>query len=316
MGCVARILVVDDTNAGQDELVRLLGGAGHEVVAVGEGTAAIKAVRTEAFDLVMLDKVLPGLDGLQVLRLLKGGLAEDEYLPVILTSVKGDAASRVEGLRLGADDFIARPCDEQELVARVEGLLRIKTMHARLSSAKRELEHISTTDSLTGLLNKRGLQTRLRDEFLRVQRYGRVLSAAILDLDHFKSVNDTWGHLAGDEVLRQFADLLGENVRETDVVARYGGEEFVVLLPETSVEGALVSLERMRESMAGSRFGAPYVSLPLTFSAGVACFPSEDVRAPDELLHRADAALYEAKRTGRNRVCTVADVRAARTSRA
>ena len=300
---MARILVVDDTRAGQDELVHVLAAAGHETVAVGDGRAAVRAVRSQPFDLVLLDLVLPGLDGLQVLRLLKRRASDEHYLPVIVTSVRGDVNARVEALRLGADDFVGRPCDERELLARVEGLLRIKAMHARIATAKRELEHLSFTDGLTRLLNKRGLEARLQEEFVRAQRYGHVLAAAVLDLDHFKQVNDTWGHLAGDEVLRQFAEVLRGAVRASDCVARSGGEEFVVLLPETPLEGALAVLERIRGAVRALRFGAPYVSLPVTFSGGVALFPSTDVGTAEQLVRRADAALYEAKRTGRDRIC-------------
>ena len=299
---MARILVVDDTRAGQEELVRLVEGAGHETVAVGDGLAAVKAAKSTAFDLVVLDLVLPGLDGLGVLRLLKQRSDEDDYLPVLLTSVRGDSASRVEGLRLGADDFVGRPFDEQELLARVDGLLRIKAMHDRIARSKRELERLSATDGLTGLYNQRGLQTRLREELARAQRYGNGLSLALIDLDHFKRVNDTYGHLVGDEVLREFAWFLKEQVRETDVLARYGGEEFVLVLPETTTAGALCTLRRVQDEMANRRFGAPNASLVVTFSAGIAGFPGEGAQGTEDLLRRADEALYEAKRAGRNRI--------------
>ncbi|WP_373044841.1 diguanylate cyclase [Vulgatibacter sp.] len=298
-----RILVVDDTRSAQEELVRLLAGAGHQTDAVGDGLAAVKAARSEPFDLVVLDLVLPGLDGLQVLRMIKQHASEDDHLPVLLTSVRGDVASRVEGLRLGADDFLARPFDGQELLARVDGLLRIKAMHDRIAGAKRELERLSSTDSLTGLYNHRFLERRLREEFLRAQRYRNELALAVIDLDHFKQVNDGYGHLAGDEVLREFAQLLREEVRETDFIARYGGEEFVMLLPETALDGAAAVLRRVQEEMAGRRFGAPYASLQVTCSAGIALFPGAGIQSPEELLRCADNALYEAKRTGRNRFC-------------
>lgn len=301
---MARILVVDDTRASQEELVRLLEGAGHEIVALGDGLAAIKAARSAPFDLVVLDVILPGLDGLGVLRLLKQRNGEDDYLPVLLTSVRGDSASRVEGLRLGADDFVGRPFDEQELLARVEGLLRIKAMHDRIARSKRELERLSATDGLTGLANQRGLQGRLHEELRRAQRYGNILSVAMVDLDLFKQINDTYGHLVGDEVLREFGWFLREQVRETDFVARYGGEEFVLLLPETSPAGALSVLRRLREEMANRRFGAPNASLEVTFSAGIASYPAEGARTPEDVLRRADEALYRAKRGGRNRICS------------
>lgn len=297
-----RILVVDDNGASLDELRGLLEGAGYEVSTAGDGIGAVKAVRTQAFDLVILDVVLPGLDGLQALRLIKQR-PEDEFLPVLLTSVRGDVASRVEGLRLGADDFLPRPFEPMELVARVEGLLRIKAAHDRIAKAKAELERLSCTDGLTNLYNHRGLQQRLREEYLRAQRYKNELSVVVLDLDHFKRINDNWGHLVGDEVLREVAALLRESVRETDYIARYGGEEFVMILPQTATAGATHVVERLRTEMAKRSFGAPYASLQVTTSAGIATWPGAGIESAEALLRTADMALYEAKRSGRDRVC-------------
>ena len=169
-----------------------------------------------------------------------------------------------------------------------------------LELANLELEKLAVTDGLTGAYNHRHFRTRLEEEFSRAKRYKTPLSCIMLDIDHFKSINDAFGHAQGDIVLKEITDVLRKSVRKIDIVARYGGEEFVILLPHTDKEGAFIHAERIRETVKGNRCAESNTCIMVTVSLGVATFPSEDINSADDLVGKADNALYEAKRTGRN----------------
>jgi two-component system cell cycle response regulator len=167
-------------------------------------------------------------------------------------------------------------------------------------SDKERLETLASTDALTGCLNRRALLEALEREVERARRYNLVLTLLMVDIDHFKTINDTRGHLVGDSVLHQLGELLKRDARSVDAVARYGGEEFVVLLPETAVHGAMIFADRMRQRIANHAFGDPDNPVKLTVSVGVACYPDRAVETPESFLALADAALYRAKADGRN----------------
>jgi diguanylate cyclase (GGDEF)-like protein len=304
----AKVLVVDDSKTQLDWLVEVLAREGYEVLAAMDGRDAIRKVRTEGPDLVLLDKILPDMDGLEVLRLIKK-LPDDQFIPVIILSVKADLDSKVTGLRIGADDFLAKPFAEAELLARCAAMLRIKSLQDQLRRVQKELEERSFTDGLTGLKNRRFLDERLAEEFKRAQRYSDPVSLIMIDLDHFKSVNDLHGHPAGDAVLRGAAQLIRSSIRDPDICARYGGEEFAVILPKTHLSGALVVAERIWRELGGKKHvlgggaqGAP-VELQVTASIGIAFYPAKDITSPELLVRFADEALYQAKNAGRNTIC-------------
>jgi diguanylate cyclase (GGDEF)-like protein len=274
-----------------------------------DGKEAIRKVRTEPPDLVLLDMVLPDMDGLEVLRIVKAR-SEDHFVPVIILSVKADLDSKVAGLRIGADDFLAKPFAEAELLARCAAMLRIKRLQDELRATQKKLEEQSITDALTGLRNRRFFDERLHEEFGRAQRYSDPVSLIMLDLDHFKRVNDRWGHQAGDLVLRESAELIRASLRDPDIPARYGGEEFAVILPKTHVQGALAVAERVWRAIGGKVFRLPgaeleasAVEVRITVSIGVAFFPSKDITSAPLLVKYADEALYQAKHSGRNSIC-------------
>ncbi len=317
MSARPKILVVEDSRAQLDRVAQVLSGENYDIETTGEGREAIRKVRSSPPDLVLLDMFLPDMDGLEVLRILKA--REDEFIPVILLSVKNDLDSRVAGLRIGADDFLAKPFAEAEILARVVAMLRIKALQDEVREQKKRLEELSVTDGLTGLANHRQFHEVFRKEFSRAQRYSDPLSLIMIDLDHFKNVNDRYGHLFGDQVLREAAKLLDDGLRDMDVCARYGGEEFAVILPKTMMTGALTVAERMltrlnehafetsgepladaREAPGAARTG-PF-RVKVTASFGIASYPSKDVTTPDLLIKYADEALYRAKRQ-RNAIC-------------
>ena len=280
------LLVEDDPNVSlmlSQQLMR----AGYVVQAVSTIEAARERAQ-QAWDLAILDRNLPDGDGVELCRELRAG-APHAYI-VMLTGVSSEAG-KLEGFACGADDYVTKPAPIPELLARVRAGLRIVELQKRL------LE-LSLTDSLTSLHNRRAFDERLGEEFEHARRYGRPLSLAILDVDHFKAINDVLGHGAGDAVLRGVANTIGSRTRQTDFAARVGGEEFAVLLPETALFEALQFGEKLRASIAAE----PVVDQRVTVSIGIASFPHSHVPGTAELFRAADQALYRAKVNGRNRV--------------
>lgn len=325
-GRPARIVVADDDRLSRELLAGILRAAGHSVDTVEDGQEAVERVAQGGVDLVLLDVVMPRLSGIEACRLLKG-MTLDSFLPVVLVTVRTDTASRVEGLRIGADDYVCKPFEEAELLARVATMLRIKRVHEQAVAQKARFERLSVHDELTGLYNFRFLHTRLNEEFKRAERYHEPFAAILVDIDQLRAVNDVGGRGAGDVAIRRVADGLRRSVRDVDVIARYGGEEFLVVLPSTHFAGSVVVAERIWREVSGRPFEMeaarsdterrptsppePGSSDPrwsegarhLTVSIGVALYPSRDVRTKDALIRAAEAALSQAKREGGNRIC-------------
>ncbi len=295
------VVVADDDRITRDMLSQILKNHGFVVDAVSDGQLALERVAKGGVDLVLLDVLMPRLSGLEACRLLKG-MTSDSFLPVVLVTVKTDSASRVEGLRIGADDYVCKPFEENELIARVEAMLRIKKLHDHVAQAKAKLEQLSVHDELTGLYNYRYLHTRLSEEFKRAERYHDPLAASVIDIDRLQAFNEDGGRAAGDRVIQTVADAIRRSVREVDVVARFGGDEFLVVLPSTHFAGSVTVAERIWQDVAQSPALARSGAAP-TVSVGVALYPSRDVRTKDALLRAADAALHQAKRDGGNRIC-------------
>ncbi len=297
------VVIADDDRATREELSRRLREEGLEVETFDSGQPVLDRVNRGGVDLVLLDVVMPGLSGFDCCRLVKT-MTEASFLPVVMVTGKSDTESRIEGLRIGADDYVCKPFDDRELVARVQGMLRIKHKHEEVQRAKRQLEQLAIQDELTDLYNYRYLHTRLAEEFKRSERYRDPLACAMVDIDHFKAVNDQHGHDVGDLVLAEVARRLRGAVREIDVVARYGGEEFLLVLPSTHFSGALTVADRVWRAVGSSPFvGEGSASMKVTVSVGVALYPSRDVKTKDQLIKAADRALYKAKSEGRNRIC-------------
>ena len=273
-----------------------------EIETASDGQQAVSMARDKQVDLVLLDIVMPGLDGLDSCRLIKG-VTQEEFVPVVLLTAKSDTDSRVTGLRIGADDYVCKPFDERELLARVNNLLRIKRMHDDINQAKSQLATLAVRDELTGLYNYRYLHTRMGEEFKRAERYREPLACIMLDIDHFKHINDRFGHDSGDAVLREVGERLRKAVREIDVVTRYGGEEFLLVLPSTNFSGALSVADRVWRAVGSQPMTISGKPERVTVSLGVAVYPSRDIKSKDQLIKAADRALYQSKREGRDRIC-------------
>lgn len=312
----AKVFVVDDDATVLAALVTILQPA-FEVRVARNGSDALRLIRQEPPDLVLLDVNLPDLSGLVVCRRLKDDPLT-AAVPVVFLTAHADEQTEVEGLDAGALDFIAKPPRGPAVLARVRNLVRMKLLAERL---QREAQ----TDALTDLANRRRFTVALRTELLRVRRQGQPLSLLMVDVDHFKAYNDHYGHLAGDEALRQVGRILREVVhRAGDLAGRLGGEEFAVLLPDTDEAGAQRVAQTILATIAaaGIAHAASDSSACLSVSIGAATNPAappsiqrepeaaawSGKRVEDDLLARADAALYAAKSQGRNRVCREGEV--------
>ena len=287
---MSRILVIDDDPVSSALMENCLRAAGFASTRCSDPMLAFAAIVRELPDLVLLDVVMPGVDGFEICRQLRAHPALT-LTPVIFVTRKADVDERVRGLEVGGNDYITKPFEPQELVARVRSHLQ------RLAA----LRNMAVRDGLTRLFNHNYYKARVEQEIERARRYRVGLSVGILDVDHFKQVNDTHGHPAGDAVLMHLANLVAASVRSTDVVARYGGEEFGLLLVHAGLSEARVIAERMRERIAAHVFVGPgEPQLHVTVSIGLAeLAPGDGLKS---LLKRADQALYEAKEAGRNRV--------------
>jgi diguanylate cyclase (GGDEF)-like protein len=303
-----RILVVDDVPDNVDILDARLSSRGYEVVTATNGQEALDRVHGEAPHLILCDVMMPVIDGFEVSRRIKSDTTLP-FIPIILVTAKDTAEDIVEGLEAGADDYISKPYNFKELEARVRAMLRIKRLQDELDQKNRELEDankrlrkLSITDGLTGLYNHRHVHELLRDEWERSARSGEPVAVAMLDLDRFKSINDTYGHPTGDVVLYETARIISETAREIDMVGRYGGEEFIAILPNTDEEAAAHFAERVREAVESYLYRDESNEIRMTVSCGVTAAPREGVDSPEALLKQADEALYVAKTSGRNRV--------------
>jgi two-component system cell cycle response regulator len=304
----SRILVVDDHEDNIEVLKVRLESWGYRTDSVYDGAAALRYVETTPPDLILLDVMMPEVSGIEVARRVKANRSLP-FIPIIMQTALDSTEAKVEGLEAGADDYITKPIDFAELKARVRSMLRIKGLQEALEERERELlevnerlRHMSQTDGLTGLDNRRNLNDRLEEMFHHAQRLSEPFSCVMCDLDHFKSVNDSYGHQAGDEVLKQLSTILKDEAREIDRVGRYGGEEFMLLLPGTVLDAAVTFSERVRKRIEGHTFSFPGGTLRRTASFGVSGWPHPKIRECDSLVRAADDALYVAKEMGRNRV--------------
>lgn len=306
------ILIVEDEANNRRLLKAYLGSDGYDVCMARTGEEALKIVADTPPSAIILDIILPKINGFEVCKTLKSS-ESTHFIPIILLTALRGNEERIQGIEAGADDFISKPFNRVELLTRIKSLLRIKRLHEaleqkvnELEKAKAKLRKLAVTDGLTGLYNYRAFRRQLQLEISRSRRFHLPLSLLMMDIDYFKIYNDRFGHPKGDIVLKAFAKVLQENVRDVDVAARYGGEEFVLILPGTDKKAAKFVGEKIRKLV--EQYPFPLAErLPkgrVTISVGVASFP-QDTQNEDDLIRLMDQALYRAKNSGRNRTIAI-----------
>ncbi|MGE0762150.1 MAG: diguanylate cyclase [Bdellovibrionales bacterium] len=294
-----RILVVEDDPTIMNLIKQALDEAGYQTATASSAAEAIHLMRSYKPNLVLTDQDMPGLTGLEMLRELRHQL---NYVALIFVSGRSDAPLVAQALRAGADDYIRKPFRFEELLARVEACLRTHDLHHELLDANQKLQEMVERDHLTGLFNMRSMYDRIDGELKRAQRFGRQLACVMIDMDHFKKVNDGHDHLFGSFVLKEAGHLIQKTMRDSDFAARYGGDEFLVVLTDTDGKGAKVFCERMREKVQQHTFDDGKSQMKLTMSLGCAVSKLNQAVDARQLVRAADHALYRAKEAGRNRV--------------
>jgi len=282
---MAKVLVVDDHPLARELTAKLIGLEGHDVREADGGEAALKVIAEATPQIIVLDVQMPDINGLEVCRQLRADI-KTASIYIIMLSAKDKTDERIMGLDVGADAYLTKPYEAKELKA-----------HIRVAERTVTDRHLAMHDSLTGLFNRRAFDELLAREVASCKRYGGTLSLVTIDLDHFKKVNDTYGHDVGDNVLQELADILRKVSRPSDLPCRWGGEEFSWLLPKTDIDGARQAAERLRREVEKHSFAAIDAQ---TASLGVAEFRTDE--NGEALCRRADLALYKAKETGRNKV--------------
>jgi len=278
---------------------------GYEVVSAKDGREALKVFKERFFPIILTDWEMPEMDGLELCRAIRESLVEG-YVYIFLITARDLKNDIIVGFEAGADDYLTKPFDRSELIARLKTALRVLELEKSLKDAYEKIRLLSITDKLTGCYNRTYMDEYLVKEITRATRYHRPVSLVMADIDHFKQVNDTHGHQAGDLILKNFVLSMREGMRkDVDWIARYGGEEFLMVLPETGFESAMLSAERLRRIVSESVSSYDEKEIRITASFGVVGFnPSAKIRTiPCEaIINQADKALYQAKDEGRNRV--------------
>jgi two-component system cell cycle response regulator len=302
----AKILLVEDSDTQAEITKATLQSGGYEVVWANNGVSAIKAVVTSPPDVVLLDLLLPDMSGIEVCRWIKQ-TENTRGIPIIMLTIKSSLNDKVSGIESGADDYLPKPYNDIELNAKIYAALRTKALQDELRQKNKQLsellaqvETMAITDPLTGLYNRRHLDSVLEAEWKKSERYNFSLVCLLIDIDFFKSVNDTYGHKTGDLVLIKIANILRKSLRDVDTVARWGGEEFLAVLPYTDKDQGLMIAQRILEKVSAHQF-EQCPDRRITVSIGLS-HSGPSLNSKDKLIEAADSALYEAKKNGRNRM--------------
>ncbi|HKV82754.1 MAG TPA: diguanylate cyclase [Candidatus Sulfotelmatobacter sp.] len=295
-----KILVADDSRIYRSLVETVLAEAGYKLLFAQNGREAFSAIEKHEPSLLITDWEMPDITGLELCRKIRQD--HERYVHIILLTSNTEKDQIIEGLDAGADDYLTKPFHPGELLARVAVGRRVAELHRQIQAKNLLLEQLAQTDSLTGLPNRRAIEDWTKRELSGAERHGFALWLVIADLDHFKSINDTYGHGAGDLVLQRFAELLRENTRASNLCGRIGGEEFVLALSHVDRSGVETAVERIRRQFEAEMFTFDGKVITATASFGITGFQGRNAPSLDNLLREADAALYLAKGKGRNRL--------------
>jgi two-component system, cell cycle response regulator len=296
-----KILLADDEPIARTMLEHWLAGWGYQVTLARDGESALQALKDDPeLRLLVVDWVMPKKDGIEVCKAIRNG-PQEPYVYVVLLTAKDDKSDIIAGLDAGADDYLVKPCNPLELKVRLRAGRRVIDLQEQLVKARESLRFEAMHDSLTGLLNRGAVLEQLTKELVRASRRGAPVAVLMGDLDHFKTINDTHGHAAGDAVLRETARRLKAGVRAYDSLGRLGGEEFIAVLPECDAKTGLSVAQRLCRALADTPTKFSGKDIAHSISIGVAATDQFGSARADELIRAADAALYRAKHAGRSR---------------
>lgn len=297
-----KVLLVDDSRQARVAAKAALAGLFSVFIEAEDGLAAIKSFVEEKPGFIITDIEMPSINGYRFISTIRN-MEDGRDVPIILLSgTKDPLKKKLTGFNLGASDFLMKPFESEELVARVKSLLRVRSLMEELKEKNALLEKLAVTDELTGLNNRRHFFESTHSQMALGLRHNFKIACLLMDIDHFKKINDTHGHMAGDEVLRKMGALLKASKRDGEELARFGGEEFVMCLFNTDSESAVLAAERFRRLIKEHDFSSVAQGLKVTLSIGVAVWPQGSVTSIDELVKAADKALYKSKALGRDMV--------------
>ncbi|PKM95907.1 MAG: diguanylate cyclase response regulator [Firmicutes bacterium HGW-Firmicutes-1] len=301
-----KIVVLDDNNQNLKLISDVLEDGGYDVSLCLTSYQLLDYLEEELPDIIILDVMVPDMNGFEVCKKIKE-IEKLKDIPIIFLSAKTETVDIVYGLEIGGVDYVTKPFRPIELIARIKTHLEIKTIRDELKEKNEELialneqlEEYAIKDTLTKLYNRRMILAKFDEEMSRCKRNSEIFSIILLDIDHFKDINDNYGHNFGDEVLKVFANLLTSSKRLQDLVARWGGEEFLIILPSTDKKGAIIVAERIRQQISGHEYQASNGMIHITATFGVAEFNKED--SAEKIIKKADFALYYGKNNGRNQI--------------
>jgi diguanylate cyclase (GGDEF)-like protein len=298
-----KVLIIDDNKLIRQLATTLLSKKNYNVLTAENGEQGIELAQSFKPQVILLDVMMPEVDGYEVCKRLKSN-DKTKNIPIIMVTSMTESIDKIKGLELGAADYVTKPFDHGELQARVATQAKMKNLWDELQEKNLILEELSKKDGLTDLYNHRHFHERISEEFKRAKRYKLPLCCVLIDLDHFKNVNDTYGHQAGDKILKSLAEIVVGNIREVDIAARYGGEEFALILPHIALKDAVIMANRIRTNVESEVFRFNDININITISMGVAGMLDNKASSYNELIRFADEALYAAKANGRNRVET------------
>jgi two-component system cell cycle response regulator len=300
------ILIVDEQERVMERIARALDDVG-DLTFIAGGDDAAERAREKNFDLIIVSLTMRNTDGLRVCSKLRS-FEETRHVPILVMVDDGNTKLLVRALEMGVNDYVVRPVDRMEFLARVKTQLKRKRYADKLWENFHLSMQLATTDAVTGLYNRHYLTSHMETRLQAAQSSGKPLSVLMMDIDHFKAVNDTHGHAVGDIVLKEFANRVAKNIRGVDLAARYGGEEFVVMMPETPTDWAYMIGDRLRQEVCENKFEVGLSSGPIEISVSIGVATSEDGQSPSQLLEEADKALYAAKEGGRNKVVIAGNI--------
>lgn len=303
----SHVMMVDDDVIQARRVGEKLAGSGYRISQFADHKQALDFGRSEqGLDLILISTQLADIDGLRLATQFKA-LETLRHVPIIMLVDEDEQHLMLKGLELGVNDYLLTPVDFNEMFARVKTQIRRKKYQETLKSNYQESVSMAVTDGLTRLYNRHYLDTHLKNLVRQSAEQGRALSLVIMDMDHFKSVNDTYGHNVGDEVLRTLSGIIVNTIRSADLAARYGGEEFVVLMPETDAIRAYEAAERLRRAVESTPFVISHPDSPIQKTVSIGCATMQPNDTPESFLKRADEALYQSKNSGRNKVMPLAN---------